>query len=43
METIGGDSSKMGLVMKKKGKQIDDRYQCQPHPGLQGKGGEQQQ
>ena len=40
METIGGDGSKTGLVMKK-GKQIDDQCQYQPHPGLQGKGGEQ--
>ena len=35
METIGGDGSETGLVMKKKGK-IDDRYRCQPYPGLQG-------
>ena len=35
METGGGDSSEMGLVMKGK-KKIDDCYQCQPHPGLQG-------
>ena len=32
-----------GLVMKKIGnKKIDDLYLCQHHPGLQGKGGEQQ-
>ena len=37
METIGGDGSKTGLVMKKKGKQINDRYQCQPHPDYWGK------
>ena len=40
METIGGDGSKTGLVMK--GEKINDRYQCQHHPRLQGKGGEQQ-
>ena len=43
----GGDSSEMGLVMKGKQKltngigasltkKIDERYWCQPHPGLQG-------
>ena len=33
----GGDnSSEMGLVMKKKKTKVNDRYQCQPHPGLQG-------
>ena len=37
VETIGGEGSKTGLVMKKKGKQINDRHRCQPHPGLQGK------
>ena len=37
VEKVGGDSSETGLVMKK-GKKIDDRYQRQPHPGLQGKG-----
>ena len=37
METI----VKKGLVMKKKGEIIDDRYRCQPDPGLEGKGGEQ--
>ena len=64
VETGGRDSSKTGLVMKKKGKQKSTtgisasltpdyrdkevsvpasprttgikRYQCQPHPGLQG-------
>ena len=35
-----GDSGKTGLVMKNI---IDDQYRCQPHTGLQGKGGEQQQ
>ena len=35
METIGGDGSETGRVMKK-GKKIDDWYRCQPHPGLQG-------
>ena len=33
VETVGGASSEMGLVMKK-GTKIDDRYQCQPHLGL---------
>ena len=41
METIGGDGSKTELDMKKKGKHKSTRYQCQPHPGLQGIGGEQ--
>ena len=42
METISGDGSKTGLVMKK-GKKIDDCYRYQPHPRLQRRGGEQQQ
>ena len=37
VETIGGDGNKTGLVMKVK--KIDDWYWCQPHRGLQGKGG----
>ena len=41
METIGRAGSKTGLVMEKKEKKIDDRYRCQPLPGLQGQGGEQ--
>ena len=36
VETVGGDSSETGSVTKKKGKKIDDRYRCQPHPKLQG-------
>ena len=30
---VGGDGGETGLLTKK-GKKIDDRYQCQPHPGL---------
>ena len=39
METGGGDDSEKGLMMMtKKGKKINDRYRCQPHPRLQGYG-----
>ena len=31
----GSGDSEAGLVMKKMRKKIDDRYRCQPHPGLQ--------
>ena len=36
METGGGEGGEAGLVMKKKGGGIDDRYRGQPQPGLQG-------
>ena len=35
VETVGGDGSETGLVTTKKGKIINDRYGCHPHPGLQ--------
>ena len=37
METGCGDGSETGSVTKKKGKNIDDRYRCQPHPDFRGK------
>ena len=42
METIGGDGSKMGLVMKK-GVNKSSTSISASSPGLQGKRGEQQQ
>ena len=33
---VGGDGSETGPVTKKTGKKINDRYRCQPYPGLQG-------
>ena len=34
VETGGGDGSETGTVMEEK--KINDRYRCQPPPGLQG-------
>ena len=35
VETGGGHNSEMGTVTDEEGKQIDDRFRCQPHPGIQ--------
>ena len=32
-----------GIIDEEDGKKTDDSYLCQPHPGLQGYRGEQQQ
>ena len=40
VETGGGDGSETGS--KTKGKQIEERHRCQPHPRLQGQRGDQQ-
>ena len=37
VETGGGDGSEMESLMEVERKlKIDDRYRCQPHPGLRG-------
>ena len=37
MEAVGGDGSKTGLEVKKKRKKNRQLvYECQPHPGLEG-------
>ena len=35
-DTWRGDGGETGSVTKKKEKKIDERYRCQPHPGLLG-------
>ena len=42
VEKVGGDGVETGSVTKEKGK-LDEWYRCQPHRGLQGYRGEQQQ